>query len=37
MKIYNENEKYILHFMFSCKYSTYQIYMDTCNENIKIT
>ena len=27
----NENEIYILHFMFSYKYSTYQIFMDTCN------
>ena len=32
MKINNENETYILHFMFSYKYSTYQIFMDTCNE-----
>ena len=31
MKINNENETYILHFMFSYKYSTYQIFMDTCN------
>ena len=32
MKIYNENEKYALHFMFSYKYSTYQIIKDPCNE-----
>ena len=32
MEIYNENETYTLHFMFSYKYSTYQIFMDTCNE-----
>ena len=32
MEINNENEKCILHFMFSYKYSTYQIFMDTCNE-----
>ena len=32
MKINNENETYALHFMFSYKYSTYQIFMDTCNE-----
>ena len=32
MKINNENETYILHSMFSYKYSTYQIFMDTCNE-----
>ena len=32
MKTNNENEKYILYFMFSYKYSTYQIFMDTCNE-----
>ena len=32
-----KNENYTLHFMFSYKYSTYQIFMDTCNENIKIT
>ena len=31
MKINNENEIYTLHFMFSYKYSTYQIFMDTCN------
>ena len=31
MKINNENETYVLHFMFSYKYSTYQIFMDTCN------
>ena len=30
--INNENGTYTLHFMFSCKYSTYQIFMDTCNE-----
>ena len=24
--------KHTLHFMFSYKYSTYQIFMDTCNE-----
>ena len=34
MKINNENEKYILDIMFSYKYSTYQIFMDTCNEKI---
>ena len=34
MKIYNENETYILHFMFSYKYSTYQIFMDICNKKI---
>ena len=27
----NENEIYTFHFMFSYKYSTYQIFMDTCN------
>ena len=32
MKINNENEIYTLHFMFSYKYSTYQIIKDTCNE-----
>ena len=31
MKINNENETYILHFMFSYKYSTYLIFMYTCN------
>ena len=31
MKLNNENETYILHFMFSYEYSTYQIFMDTCN------
>ena len=31
MEINNENEKYIIHFMFSYKYSTHQIIMDTCN------
>ena len=32
MKINNENKTYILHFMFSYKYSsTYQIFMDRCN------
>ena len=31
MKINNENKKYTLHFMFSYKYYTYQIFMDTCN------
>ena len=31
MRIDNENESYTLHFMFSYKYSTYQIFMDTCN------
>ena len=37
MKINNENETYILHFMFSYKYSTYQIliFMDTCNEKYR--
>ena len=29
-KIHVNNET--LHFMFSYKYSTYQIFMDTCNE-----
>ena len=33
MKIYNENEKYILHFIFSYKYSTHQIIKNPCNEN----
>ena len=34
MKTNNENEKYTLHFIF---HSTYQIFMDTCNEkNTKI-
>ena len=32
MKINNENEIYTLHSMFSYKYSTYQIFMDTCIE-----
>ena len=32
MKINNENETYLLHFMFSYKYSTYQMFVDTCNE-----
>ena len=32
MKLNNENEKYTLHFMFLYKDSTYQIFMDTCNE-----
>ena len=31
MKINNVNERYILHFMFSYKYSTYQIIKDPCN------
>ena len=31
MKINNENETYILHFMFSYKYSTYQIIKYPCN------
>ena len=31
MKRNNENEIYTLHFMFSYKYSTYLIFMDTCN------
>ena len=31
MKINNENETKILHYMFSYKYSTYPIFMDTCN------
>ena len=31
MEIINENEKYTLHFMFSHKYSTYQIMKDPCN------
>ena len=31
MKINNENETYTLHFMFSCKYSTCEIFMDTFN------
>ena len=33
--INNENETYALQFVFSYKYSTYQIFIDTCN--IKIT
>ena len=32
IKTNNENEKYIFHFMFSYKYSTYQIIKDHCNE-----
>ena len=32
MKINNENVNYILHFIFHTKYSTYQLFMDTCNE-----
>ena len=32
MKINNENEKYILHVIFHTLHSTYQIFMDTCNE-----
>ena len=32
MEIDNENENYTLHFMFSYKYSTYQIIKDQCNE-----
>ena len=32
MKINNENETYTLDFMFSYKYSTYQIFMDTYND-----
>ena len=35
MKINNENEIYTLHFMFSYKYFTYQIFMDTCNEKFQ--
>ena len=31
MKLNNENESYILHVMFSYKYSTYKIFMDICN------
>ena len=31
MKINNENEIYTLHFMFSYKYSTDQIFIDTCS------
>ena len=31
MKLNNENETYILHFIFSYKYSTHQIFMDTNN------
>ena len=38
MKISNENEKYIIHFMFSYKNSIYQIIKDPCNEsNVNIT
>ena len=33
MKINNENENYILHFIFSYKYFTYQIIKNPCNEN----
>ena len=33
MKKNNENEKYIIHFMFSYKNSIYQIIKDSCNEN----
>ena len=37
MEINNENEKiYILHFMFSYKYSTYQISWIHVMKNIKI-
>ena len=32
MEINNENETYTLHFMFSYKYSTYQIFMNKCDE-----
>ena len=32
IKMNNENDVYILHSMFSYKYSTYKIFMDTCNE-----
>ena len=32
MTINNENEIYILHFIFHSLYSTYQIIKDTCNE-----
>ena len=34
MEINNENETYTLHFMFSYRYSMYQIFMDICNETI---
>ena len=38
MEINNENETYTSHFMFSYRYYTYQIFMDTCNEKqFKIT
>ena len=33
----NENENYTLHFMFSYKYSTYQISWIHVMKNIKIT
>ena len=33
MKINNENEKHIIHFMFSYKNSIYPIIKDPCNEN----
>ena len=32
MKINNENEKYILYFIFHTLHFTYQIFMDTCNQ-----
>ena len=32
MKINNENETYILHFIFHTLHSTYQIIKDPCNE-----
>ena len=32
MKINNENVKLYITFHISYKYSTYQIFMDTCNE-----
>ena len=31
MELNTENETYTLHFMFIYKYSTYQIFMGTCN------
>ena len=39
MKINNENHTYTLHFMFSYKYSKYQIFMDThmMENNINLT
>ena len=37
MKINNENEKYIIHFMFSHKYSTYQILWIHVMKHIKIS